>query len=188
MRRIVLVVALVAIVGLAAYMLLKPKPPQRSSSRRATAGDTSGAAASVAPRQPGRTAGRLRAKTKEERAAERKRLREERRRQQREARRRERERRRALRSASRRGRSSFRRARKGQYYVLKATIVAPGSERFALIDSRRVGIGDVVMGRRVVAIDENSIQVEAFGRVTTVRIGESLLPPGAFTTRRRSRG
>ncbi|MBM3314904.1 hypothetical protein FJY71_03560 [candidate division WOR-3 bacterium] len=189
MRRIVLVVALVAIVGFAAWMLLKPKPARRPS-RRATSSDTSGTAAQPgSARQAGRgaagrTSGRLRATTKAERTAERKRLREERRRQRREARRRERERKRALRYARKRG-STRKRSRKGQYYVLKATIVAPGAERFALIDSRRVGVGDVVMGRRVVSISENSIEVESFGRVITVRIGESLLPPSAATGRRR---
>jgi hypothetical protein len=180
-RRIVLIVALIAVVGFAAFMLLKPKKAPLKPRRKAVASDTSGGQTAAQPVRTGRTTGRLRAQTKEQRAAERKRLREERRRQRREARRRERERRRMLKYAQRRsGRRKS--SRKGQYYVLKATIVSPGGERFALVDGRRVGVGEVVMGRRVIAIYENSIEVEAFGRVTTVRIGESLLPPGAYRT------
>jgi hypothetical protein len=105
-----------------------------------------------------------------------KRARDEERRRKKELRLRERERRRALRSArSRRGKR--RSGRRGQsLYVVKA-IVSMGDESYALVDSRRVQVGDVLMGRRVVAIQPDRVEIEAFGKRTTVKVGESLLPP-----------
>jgi len=191
-RRVVLAVVLVAVVGLAAFMLLRPKKAQSRSSRRsrsaqgdtATGGEPRAAAATT---RRGRTAGRVRGSTKEQRTAEAKRLRKERRKQLKEQRKRDRDRRRQLRLASRRqGRGSRRgSSRKGQYYVVRA-IVSLGGDSYALVDSRRVKVGDVVIGRRIVAIQPDRLEVEAFGRRMTVRVGESLLPP-TFDARARRR-
>lgn len=74
--------------------------------------------------------------------------------------------------------------RKGQFYVVKA-IVSLGSESYALIDSRRVKEGDVIMGRRIVAILPDRLEIEAFGKRSSVKVGESLLPPTYSTKRRR---
>lgn len=192
MRRIVLAVVLVAVVGLAAFMLLRPKKAPAKSSRRSS---TSSDSASGSPARPaasagkrGKTAGRVKATTKEERTAEAKRLRKERRRQLKEQRRRERERRRQLRLASRRQGKSGRRSggRKGQYYVVRA-IVSLGGDSYALVDSRRVRVGDVVIGRRIVAIQPDRLEVEAFGKRISVRVGESLLPPTFTPGSRRGR-
>lgn len=191
MRRIVLAVVLVAVVGLAAFMLMRPKKtPARSTKRSAQSDSAGGSSARPAATtgQRGRTAGRVKATTKEERTAEAKRLRKERRRQLKEQRRRERERRRQLRLASRRQGKSGRRTsgRKGQYYVVRA-IVSLGGDSYALVDSRRVRVGDVVIGRRIVAIQPDRLEVEAFGKRISVRVGESLLPPTFTPGSRRGR-
>lgn len=192
MRRIVLVVIIVAVVGLAGYMVLRPKGSARAGKRSSAAvQDSTGAKGKAKGRavkstaKAGKTTGTLKPMTKEQRKAEAKKLRAEERRRRRELRKQERERKRALRAASR-GRSS-KRGRKGQYYIVKA-IVSLGSESYALIDGRRAKVGDVVMARRIVAIMPDRVEVEAFGRRSTVRVGESLLPSsyiGTKTSRRR---
>lgn len=178
MRRIVLILVLVVIVGIAGFVLLRPKRPAKAASKPA-AGDSSSTTAttpSKARKAAGKTTGKLKPMTPEERRAEVKRARDEERRRKKELRLRERERRRALRSArSRRGKR--RGGRRGQsLYVVKA-IVSLGDESYALVDSRRVQVGDVLMGRRVVAIQPDRVEIEAFGKRTTVKVGESLLPP-----------
>ncbi|MEO0004622.1 MAG: hypothetical protein ABIK49_01280 [candidate division WOR-3 bacterium] len=65
-------------------------------------------------------------------------------------------------------------------------VVSLGSDSYALIDSRRVRVGDVVMGRKIVAIQPDRIEVEAFGRRNVVRVGESLLP-STYSIRERRR-
>lgn len=182
MRRIILIVIVAAAVVIGGVMLFRKPKPAASSRRTAQADSVSGQQATASR---GRTVGRVRAKTREERAAERKRLRAEERKRKRELKRQERERRRMLKYArSRRGtrRSA---SRKGTYYVVKA-IVSLGDDSYALIDNRRVRVGDVVMGRKIVAIGTDRIEVEAFGRRTTVRVGESLLPTSYFMQRKRS--
>jgi hypothetical protein len=181
-RRGVLILILVGVVVFAGFMLLRPKNSARPSRAKAgTSSDSAGtgtqktaAVTSRKPAKPGKTTGRLKARTKEERKVEMKRIREEERKRKRELKRQERERRRMLKQAgSRRGRK---RGRRGEYYVVKA-IVSLGSDSYALIDGRRAKPGDVVMGRRIVAIEPDRIEIEAFGRRSTVRVGESLLPP-----------
>jgi len=182
-RRVILIVIVAAVVVVGGVMLFrKPKVSAGSKSWTTQSDSISGGRATVSR---GKTAGRLKAKTKEERIAEKKRLRDEERKRKRELRRQERERRRMLKYArSRRGtRKSA--SRKGTYYVVKA-IVSLGDDSYALIDNRRVRVGDVVMGRKIVEIGTDRIEVEAFGRRTTVRVGESLLPPSYFVQRRRS--
>lgn len=187
MRRVLIILVGAAVVVLAAVMLFRK--PKVSSARRARTTQTDSATttgqALRASARRGKTTGAIQAKTKEERIAERKRLREAEQKRRRELRRQEREKRRMLKYArSRRGiRKSS--SRKGSYYMVKA-IVSLGEESYALIDSRRVKIGDVVMGRKIVAIHPDRIEVEAFGRRTVVRVGESLLPP-TYSTRERKR-
>lgn len=189
MRRIVIILALVAVVGIAAFMLLRPKgPARRPTSKKPAAGDSSEATTTKGRKATGKTAGRLKPMTAEERKEEMKRIRAEERARKKELRRQERERKRALRMArSRRGRR--RSGRRGQQmFVLKA-VVSLGDERYALVDSRRVQVGDVLMGRRVVAILPDRVEIEAYGRRSTVKVGESLLPTtfGATSTRSRRR-
>ncbi len=179
MRRIVIFLIFAGVITFAAVMLLR-RPKGGSSTPRRRSAQTDTVATARTPAR-GRTVGRLKPLTREERAKERKRLREEARRRKRELRRQERERRRMLR-ASRRGKSK--KSRKGTYYVLKA-VVSLGSESYALIDNRRVRVGDVVMGRKVVAIHPDRIEIEVFGRKSIVRVGESLLPTSYFTQRKR---
>jgi hypothetical protein len=177
-------------------MLLRPKgAAKKGKSARKTEQDSAGTttttggkrtaqAGSKRGRSKGKTAGTLKSMTKEERRAEVKRRRAEEKQRRRELKRQERERRRMLRG-SRRSRKGTR-SRKGQFYVVKA-IVSLGSESYALIDGRRAQVGDVVMGRKVVAIEPDRIEVESFGRRTTVRVGESLLPSGYGGREPRSR-
>jgi len=192
-RRIVIVIALVAVVGFAALVLLRgPRGSSSRTSRKTSQTDsageptraTAGRTASRTTRQ-GKTTGRLQPTSKEERAAQQRRLRAEERRRKREERRRERERQRLLKYARSRSGRRVKKGRKGQYYVVKA-IVSLGSESYALIDSRRVREGDVVMGRRIVAILPDRLEVEAFGRRSVVKVGESLLPP-TYTARSKGR-
>ncbi len=189
MRRIVLILLVVVVVGVAGFIFLRPKGksgPTAKAKKQTTAdseSEKSGGAGS------GKSAGRkggssrktakasLKAMTKEERRAQMKRIREEERKRKRELKRQEREKRKALRQARRmRGkRKSGKRSQ--QFYVLKA-VVSLGDESYALIDGRRAKVGDIVMGRRIVAIEPDRLVVEAFGKRTTVRVGESLLPSG----------
>lgn len=194
MRRIVLIVVLVAVFVVAGYLLLRPKrAPARSRSRTALtdtaggAGSTTSSARAVRPSgsrtaKTGRVTGTLRASTKAERRAKAKKIRDAERKRKKELRRREREKKRMLRrAASRRGRRTTRKG--GGYYVLKA-IIAVGSQSYALIDGRRVQAGDFVLGRKVIEITRDRIEIEAFGRRSTVRVGQSLMPSSYTPTRR----
>jgi len=194
LKRIVLIIALVVVTGVAGFFLLKPKPKAASSgkaSRARTADEENGEAKPQSARGRGRVSGRVRTRSKADIKAERKLARKEERKRKREAKRRERERRRQLRaSRSRRGtrrlRSrSGRRGSKGQLHVVSA-IVSLGSDSYALVDGRRVAVGDVIMGRRIVEIQPDRVVVEAFGRRSTVRVGQSVVPL-TFSTRRSRR-
>jgi hypothetical protein len=182
-RRIVLILVLVVVVAVAGFFLLRPKPaPKPKAAGTSESGSTGEASTGKKPVKGGKTSGRLKPKTAEERKEEKKRIRLEERRRKRELKRRERERRRMLRLARRR--RGKRRGRKGQTYVVKA-IVSLGTESYAMIDGRRAQVGDVVMGRRIVAIQPDRIEVEAFGRRSSVRVGESLLPSTYTPSRRK---
>jgi len=196
-RRIVLVLILVAVLGFAGYMLLRPrgtakkgksarKTEQDSAAGKNTGGTRSASSSkkSSRGRSKVRASGSLKTMSKEERRAETKRRRAEEKQRRRELKRQERERRRMLRG-SRRGRKGTR-SRKGQFYVVKA-IISLGSESYALIDGRRAQVGDVVMGRKGLAIAPDRIEVESFGRRSTIRVGESLLPSGYGGREPRSR-
>ncbi len=188
MRRVGILILLAAVVVVGGILLLrKPKgsAAKRAKSKTAQTDSTVGeqTATTAARGAKGKTVGRLKAKTKEERLAEKKRLREEEKKKRRELKRRERERRRMLKYA-RSKRGTRKASRKGTYYVVKA-VVSLGNESYALIDSRRVKVGDVVMGRRIVDIQPDRIEIEAFGRRTVVRVGESILPTSYFTERKK---
>lgn len=176
MRRVLIIIVVIAVVVLAGVLIFqKPKSRSVTRSSRRAARTVAVAGRQVERIATGRTAGTIRAKTKEERLAEKKKLREAERKRRRELRRQEREKRRMLRYARRRRGSRKTAARKGTYYVVKA-VVSLGSDSYALIDNRRVRVGDVVMGRKILEIQPDRIEVEAFGRRNVVRVGESLLP------------
>ena len=171
MRRIVIVAVLDVVVGVAAFFLLRPKNKPAS---KVTSETASTEVKKPTSRRKGRTAGQVKPQSKAELRAERKRRRKEDRARKREVRRRERERRRMLRRAGvKRGKGK--RGSKGRSYVVRA-IVSLGDDSYALVDGRRVGIGDVVMGRRVVGIEPDRIEIESFGKRSTVRVGESIMP------------
>jgi hypothetical protein len=193
-RRIVLVLILVGVFVVAGYMLLRPKKAAPARGKRSSAavkdtsdGATPGASKAVkssagTKRSSGKVTGSLKGMSKAERKAQLRKIRDEERRRKKELKRAEREKKRMLRAArSRHGRR--RGGRKGQFYTLKA-VVSLGSESYALIDSRRAQVGDVVMGRKIVAIGADRIEIEAFGRRSTVRVGESLLPYSYGSKRR----
>jgi len=195
MRRIVLVLLLVAVFVVAGYMLLRPKGKAQPKSGTALtdstdSGKSAGASAKAAVRpgssrtaKGGKVAGTLKASTKEERRAKAKQIRDEERRRKKELKRQEREKKRMLtRARTRRGRRTTRKG--GDYYVLKA-VVAVGSQNYALIDGRKVQVGDFVLGRKIVVIGPDRIEIEAFGKRSTVRVGESLLPPSYNPTTRK---
>jgi hypothetical protein len=187
-RRIVLIILVVAVVGVAGFFLLKPKP--KASAKKSAAADstgsasdkTSGTAAKTSTasdkgtRRRGATAkASMKAMTKEERRAQMKLVRAEERKRKRALKKAEREKRKALRQA-RRKRGKRKSGKRGQsLYIVKA-IVSLGDESYALVDSRRAKVGDIVMGRRIVAVEPDRLVIEAFGKRTVVRVGESLIP------------
>jgi hypothetical protein len=187
-------VILVAAFAAAGYMLLRPKGGAKAAKAKTAVTDSTGGATdeygkavaartAAAKRTGGKTAGSLKPMSREERKAQVKKLRTEERRRKKELKRQEREKRKLLKDArSRRGKRRTSRS-KGVSYTVKA-IVSLGNERYALVDSRRVQVGDVVMGRRIVAIEQDRVEVEAFGRRSAVRVGESLLPAGYSSKQR----
>jgi hypothetical protein len=189
LRRIVPILAIVVVLGIGGFFLLRPKGGGRSSKKpKGSSSDTSAVkkTAGTKARRTGKTTGRVKPKSKKELRAEKKARRKEERRRRREERRRQREERRRLKAArSKRGsRKKSKRGRGNEAYVVTA-IVSLGDESYALVDGRRVSEGDVVMGRRIVAIRSDRLEVDAFGRRQTVRVGESLMPANYSTKRKR---
>jgi len=186
MRRIVLVLVLVGVLVIAGYMLLRPKGGKARAKAKTALADTSeygkAAASGVKAVRPagslaakgGKVAGKLKASTKAERSAKAKQIRDAERARKKELKRQAREKKRLL-SKSARGRRGRSTGKGGQLYVLRA-VVAAGSENYALVDGRKVQIGDFVLGRKIVGISPDRIEIEAFGKRSTVRVGESLLP------------
>lgn len=181
MRRIIIILVLVAVTGIAGYMLLKPRAKKAGQKVQKAAEDV----ADAVPVGKKGSRAKLKAKTKEQLKLEKAQRKREEKKRKRELLRREREAKRRLRTArSKRSRRS-KRGRKGiQLYTVSA-IVSMGSDSYALIGGRRVGVGDVVMGRRILAIHSDRLEVEAFGKLTVVRVGESLLPTYYSEKRRR---
>ncbi len=196
MRRIVLVLVLVGVFIVAGYMLLRPKPKAGSAKAKSTkvavgdAGDegatsspvTKVAASGSKSAKKGKVAGTLKASTKDERRAQLKKIKDDERRRKKELKQQEREKRRMLKGASARG-GRHKTSKGGGFYVLKA-IIFLGDHSYVLIDGRKAQMGDVVMGRKIVGIGQDRILVEAFGRQSTVRVGESLLP-SSYSPKRR---
>jgi hypothetical protein len=187
-RRIVLVLLLVAAFVVAGYMLLRPKPKTKSArakSSKVAVGDATGQDVTAKPAgkvaksgskssKAGKVAGTLKASSKEERRVQMKKIKDEERRRKKALKQQERDKRRLLKGASARG--GRRKASKGTgFYVLKAIILL-GDQSYVLVDGRKARVGDVVMGRKIVEIGQDRIEIEAFGRRSTVRVGESLLP------------
>jgi hypothetical protein len=187
MRRIVLVLVLVVVLAIAGYMLLRPKGAKARPKSGTALTDTSeygGATASSAKtvrtagsraaKSTGKVAGNLKASTKDELRAKTKQIKAAERARKKELKRAEREKKRLLRKSARtrHGRST---RKGGGTYVLKA-VVAAGSENYALVDARKVQVGDFVLGRKIVGISPDRIEIEAFGKRSTVRVGESLMP------------
>jgi hypothetical protein len=184
MRRIVLVLVLVAVLAIAGYMLLRPKrgSVQPRSTTALTDSTLYGGGSSAKAVRPGgsptaktgKVAGTLKASTKAERAAKAKQIRDAERARKKELARQAREKKRML-AKSARTRLGRTNRKGGGLYVLKA-IVAAGNENYALVDARKVQVGDFVMGQKIVQISPDRIEIEAFGKRSTVRVGESLLP------------
>jgi hypothetical protein len=180
MRRIVLVLVLVVVLAIAGYMLLRPKGAKARPKSTSALSDTSeygvsqgASAGAVRPaskrRSSGKVTGKLKASTAAERKAKAKQIRDDERRRKKELARQQRAKKRALRKGA-------------ELYVLRA-VVATGSGSYAMVDSRRVQVGDFVLGRKIVSISPDRIEIEAFGKRSTVRVGESLLPSSyALTT------
>jgi hypothetical protein len=192
MRRIVLVLVLVVVLAIAGYMLLRPKGAKARPKSTSALSDTSeygvsqgASAGAVRPaskrRSSGKVTGKLKASTAAERKAKAKQIRDDERRRKKELARQQRANKRALRQGG--ARRARRTGRKGaELYVLRA-VVATGSGSYAMVDSRRVQVGDFVLGRKIVSISPDRIEIEAFGKRSTVRVGESLLPSSyALTT------
>jgi ribosomal protein L16/L10AE len=197
MRRIVLVLVLIGVLAIAGYMLLRPKGAKARAKSKTALSDSSESGGSTASdakavrssrsrtsRSTGKVAGNLKASTAEERRAKAKQIKAAERARKKALKRAEREKKRMLKKSARtrRGRAT----RKGEgMYVLKAVVVT-GSENYALVDARKVRVGDFVLGRRIIGISPDRIEIEAFGKRSIVRVGESVLPPSyAPTTTRK---
>jgi len=192
MRRYVLVLVLVAVLVVAGYTLLRPKGAKARPKSGTALTDTSeyaGSAASDAQavrtvrsrtaKSTGKVAGNLKASTTADRKAKAKQIRDAERARKKELKRQERLKKQMLKqSRTRRGRHAT--GKNAQLYVLKA-VVAAGGENYAMVDSRKVQVGDYVLGRKIVSIDPDRIEIEAFGKRSTVRVGESLMPTSYYT-------
>jgi hypothetical protein len=190
MRRIVLVLLLLVVFVVAGYMLLRPKPkakPARASSSTVAGVDMSGQDVQAKPVgtvaktgsksvKAGKVAGTLKPTSKEDRRAQIKKIKDAER-----LRKKALKKRRMLKSASARGGRRSSRTKGAGLYVLKAIILL-GNDSYVLIDSRKAQVGDVVMGRKIVDIGQDRIEIEAFGKRSTVRVGESLLPQAYSST------
>jgi hypothetical protein len=55
-------------------------------------------------------------------------------------------------------------------YTLKAVIAG----HYALIGSRRLEIGDVIAGKKIVAIESDRITLDQGGATSTLQVGESI--------------
>ena len=187
MRRIVLVLVLVAVLVLAGYMLLRPKgaPAKAKTATALTdsaqySGASGSSAKAVRPagtktaKSSGKVVGNLKASSAADLKAKTKQMRDAERARKKELKRQAREKKLLLSKSARtrRGRSTGKGA---QLYVLRA-VVAAGNENYALVDSRKVQVGDFVLGRKIVGISPDRIEIEAFGKTSTVRVGESLMP------------
>ncbi len=182
-RGILFLIILVALVFFAWQVVLKPKKTSQRVSKKTK---TEVSETTEPTKKRGKRVGKLKRLSKEERKAEKERLRAERKKMRQELRRRKREER--LARAGSRSKRRGKKSRKGiSAYVLQAIIWFDVEPSYAMIDGKRYEIGDVVSGRKIIAIKQDYIVVDYRGTQTTVRMGESVLPKGYFGTERRRR-
>ncbi|MDH5186277.1 MAG: hypothetical protein ACETVX_01995 [bacterium] len=184
-RGILFLLILVALVFFAWQVVLKPKPAKSKTSKKTK---------EVKPKtektikKRSKRSGRLKKLTKEERKAEKALKRAERKRRREELRRRKREERLAKRAARRKRGKSGRKSKKGLgAYILQAIIWYDVGPSYAMIDGRRFEVGDVISGRKIVTIKPDQIVVDYRGNKSVIRMGESVLPSGYFSTVKRRR-
>jgi len=186
-RGVLFLIILAALVFFAWQVVLKPKAGAKvKAAAKKVKTETSEAVDKV--KTGGKRAGKLKKLTQEERKAEKTRLRAERRRLKQELRRKKREERLARRLArSTRKIKSKKGKKQTGLYVLQAIIWFDVGPSYAMIDGRKYEMGDVVSGRKIVAIRPDQIIVDYRGSQTIVRMGESLLPKAYFETGRKSK-
>jgi F0F1-type ATP synthase membrane subunit b/b' len=183
-RGILFLIILAALVFFAWQVVLKPKSGAKVKAAVKKA-KTEASQAVGTVKKGGKRAGKLKKQTKEEKKAEKDRSRAERRKIKQELRRRKQEERSARKAAkSKRGKKSKKRI---GAYVLQAIVWFDVGPSYAMVDGRKYELGDVVSGRKIVAIKQDQIVVDYRGAQTVVRMGESVLPKGYFETGRRSR-
>ncbi|MEO0092804.1 MAG: hypothetical protein ABIK93_07890 [candidate division WOR-3 bacterium] len=184
-RGILFLVILAVLVFFAWQVVLKPKPAKKPGTSKKTKAKTS-ETAEPETKKRGRRVGKLKRQTAEERKAEKARLRAERKRLKQELRRRKREERLARKRVKKKGRSKS--ARKGlSAYVLQAIVWFDVGPSYCMIDGRRYEVGDVISGRKIVAIKQDQIVIDYRGTQSIVRMGESILPSSYLGTERRRR-
>jgi len=153
MMRYVLVFLVLVIVVVAAVLVIggsKKAPKSKSQS---------GEVARTGSKRSGRTSGALTERSKKKDRADRDRERQLRK-----------ERRRLAKKRGRRSsRSSYRSASvRGRLQM----IVAEGTQRYAVVDNRRLKIGDVVGGRKINDIKSDQVTVEYQGKNYPVKVGQ----------------
>jgi hypothetical protein len=183
-RGVLFIIILAALVFFAWQVVLKPKSKASAKAAVKKAKTTTTEAVETV-KKGGKRAGKLKKQTADERKAEKARLRAEKRRLKQELRRKKAEERLAKRLAK------SRKSRKGKkqtgVYVLQAIVWFDVGPSYAMIDGRKYEIGDVVSGRKIVAIRQDQIIVDYQGTQTVVRMGESVLPKAYFQTGRKGR-
>jgi hypothetical protein len=187
-RGIVFLLILAALVFFAWQVVLKPKPKPVSKTTAVKKGKTENVDTSGTVKKRGKKVGKLKKLSKEERKAENERLRAEKKRQKVELRRRKREERLAKASARKKKSTKGTRSKKGlSANVLQAIIWFDVGPSYAMIDGRKYEVGDVISGRKIIAIKQDQIIVDYRGNQTVVRMGESVLPQNYYGTERRRR-
>lgn len=186
MRRIIVFIIVAILIIFALTKVFSKGKAKTSATKRRTTSDTLAVRTKA---KKGKTAGAIKAKTKEEIALEKKQARVAERARKRELRRQKRAEARARRLAGRtaystgrarrgrRGTRSTRIGRKGsvQLYQLRAIFTVENAS-YALIDDRQFAKSDDIMGRKIIDILNDRIIIDEFGRTREVKIGESVLP------------
>jgi len=184
-RGVLFLIILAALVVFAWQVVLKPKPASKAKTTKKTKTAKSDDSKET-KRQP-KKAGKLKKLTREERKAERARLRTEKRRRKQELRRRKKEERLAKKAAKSRTKGKGRSKKGVSAYVLQAIVWFDVGPSYAMIDGRKYETGDIVQGRKIVAIKQDQIVVDYRGSQNVIRMGESILPRGYYGTERRRR-
>ncbi|MEO0077348.1 MAG: hypothetical protein ABIK19_06745 [candidate division WOR-3 bacterium] len=181
MRKIIIVIVIIALLVFAGTRIFARKKTAASA-------------------KPAKTAGEIKPKTKQQLEAERRQARREERRRKRELQKRLRAERKAARLARRTygyygyrrryGYGAYRQARRGyrgslsaasrikrktQLYQLTAIFVA-NDKYIALIDNQQYKVGDIIQGRKIINILSDRVVIDEYGKTKEVKIGESILP------------